>query len=70
VFPILAAVVTDPVWQRHIQQIGPMTAGLAIQATVDLSHAPIGPWAGLGVLALWSVLAMLAGLILLAIRDT
>ena len=47
-FPILAAVVADPHWQRHLQQIGPMTAGLAIQATVNLhepAHQPLGwPW--------------------------
>ena len=32
-FPILAATITDPAWHRHLQQIGPMTAGLDIQAT-------------------------------------
>ena len=67
-FPIIAQVVTDPHWQRHLQQIGPMTAGLAIQATTDLRSLPIGPWAGLGVLAAWAAAALLAGG-LLRLRD-
>ena len=50
-FPIIAAVVPDAHWQRHLQQFAPMTAGLAIQATVNVRSLPIGPWAGLGVLA-------------------
>jgi hypothetical protein len=31
---------------RHIEQIDPMTAGLAVQATVGLRDLPIVPWAG------------------------
>ncbi len=68
-FPILAAVVTDPDWHRHLQQIGPMTAGLAIQATTGPHDLPIGPWAGLGVLAAWASAALLAGLLSLRLRD-
>jgi ABC-2 type transport system permease protein len=69
-FPIIAGVVTDPRWQRHLQQIGPMTAGLAVQATTNLSSLPIGPWAGLGVLAAWAAAALLAGGLLLRLRDS
>jgi ABC-2 type transport system permease protein len=69
VLPIVTSVVTDPHWQRHLQQIAPMSAGLAIQATVGLHGQPIGPWAGLGVLAAWSGGALLAGLALLLRRD-
>ncbi len=68
-FPIIAQVVTDPHWQRHLQQIGPMTAGLAIQATTNLHSLPIGPWAGLGVLAAWAAAALLTGGLLLRLRD-
>jgi ABC-2 type transport system permease protein len=68
-FPIIATVVTDPHWYRHMQQIGPMTAGLAVQATVDLRSLPIGPWQGLGVLALWAAGAMIAGGLMLRLRD-
>jgi ABC-2 type transport system permease protein len=69
-FPIIAALtVHDPTWQRHLQQIGPMTAGLAIQATTGLRSLPISPWAGLGVLAAWAAAALLAGGLLLRLRD-
>ena len=68
-FPIIAAAVTDPHWQQHLEQIGPMSAGLAIQATTGLSSLPIGPWAGLGVLAAWAAAALLAGGLLLRARD-
>jgi ABC-2 type transport system permease protein len=68
-FPILAAVVTDPDWQRHLKQIGPMSAGLAIQATVDLDSLPIGPWPGLGVLGLWAAGSLLLAGLLLHLRD-
>lgn len=54
---------------RHLQQIGPMTAGLEIQASTGLDHLPIGPWAGLGVLAAWAAAALLAGTLVLRLRD-
>jgi len=68
-FPIVAAVVTNPHWRRHLEQIGPMTAGLAIQATTGLRSLPLSPWTGLGVLATWSGAALLAGSLLLRLRD-
>jgi ABC-2 type transport system permease protein len=66
--PILAQVVTDPLRQR-LEQISPMTAGLAIQATTNLRSLPIAPWAGLGVLALWAGAALLVGGIVLRMHD-
>ena len=69
VFPILGQVVASPAWQRHLEQIGPMTAGQQIQASTGLSHLPIGPWAGLGVLAAWTLVALLAGGLVLRLRD-
>jgi ABC-2 type transport system permease protein len=68
-FPILGAAVGNSHLARHIQQIGPMTAGLAIQATTGLHDLPIGPWAGLGVLAAWAAGALLAGGLILRWRD-
>jgi ABC-2 type transport system permease protein len=68
-FPIAAAVVTDANWSRRLQQVGPMSAGLAIQATTGLHRLPIAPWAGLGVLAAWAAAALLAGGLLLQLRD-
>jgi ABC-2 type transport system permease protein len=68
-FPVLTRVVTSPDWQRHLRQIGPMNAGLTVQVTKDLDQLPIGPWAGLGVLAGWAAAALLAGGLLLQFRD-
>ena len=42
----MVALVTDPAWHRHLQQIGPASAGLSIQATVRLSEPPIGTLVG------------------------
>lgn len=68
-FPVVTQVVSDPAWHRHLQQLGPMAAGLAVQATGDLRGLPIGPWPGLAVLAGWSATALLAGGLLLRGRD-
>jgi ABC-2 type transport system permease protein len=68
-FPIVAAVVSDPHVQRHLQQVAPMTAGLYIQATTGLRSLPLSPWAGLGVLAAWAAGALLIGGLLLRRRD-
>jgi ABC-2 type transport system permease protein len=68
-FPIIAALVSDPALRRHLQQIGPMTAGLSIQDTTNLHHLPIAPWAGLGVVAAWAAASLLAGGLLLELRD-
>jgi ABC-2 type transport system permease protein len=69
-FPVVTATVSNPRWQRHLEQIAPMSAGLAIQATTGLRALPISPWAGIGVLAAWTTGAMLAGGLLLQFRDT
>jgi ABC-2 type transport system permease protein len=68
-FPIIAFSVGNANLSRHLQQIGPMTAGLAIQATTGLNTLPITPWAGLGVLAAWAAGALLLGGLLLRLRD-
>jgi ABC-2 type transport system permease protein len=68
-FPTLVALVTNSSWRRHLQQIGPMTAGLAIQSTINLRNPPIGPWAGLAVLTAWASAALLIGGLLLRRRD-
>ncbi len=68
-WPIVAAAAADPRWQRRLERIGPMTAGLQIQATANLRHPPIGPWAGLGVLAAWAAAALVIGGLVLRLRD-
>ena len=69
IFPVLGDVVLNPAWQYRIARWAPMNAGLAIQATRNLGTPPIGPWAGLGVLAAWTAVALLAGGLLLRLRD-
>ena len=54
---------------RHLEQVGPMTAGLAIQAITGLRSLRIGPWAGLGVLGAWAAAALLAGGLVLRLRG-
>jgi ABC-2 type transport system permease protein len=70
IVPLLTDLGTlDPRWEHRLQEWGPMTAGLAIQATRNLKTLPIGPWPGLGVLALWTAAALLAGGLVLRLRD-
>ena len=69
VFPVVTSVVGNQHWQRHLEQIGPMTAGLCIQATASLSSLPLTPWEGLGVLALWAAGALIIGALIFRFRD-
>jgi len=65
VFPAVAGVAGN----RHLEQIGPATAGLYIQDTVDVPALPLTPWQGLGVLALWAAGALTVGALVLRLRD-
>jgi ABC-2 type transport system permease protein len=69
VFPVVTSAIGNQHWQRHLEQIGPMTAGLDIQATVDLKSLPLTPWEGLGVLALWAAGALAIGALIFRFRD-
>lgn len=69
IVPIVSQTISDPDWQHLLQKIAPMSAGLAIQATTDLHSLPISPWAGLGVTTGWAAAALLAGGLLLRVRD-
>jgi ABC-2 type transport system permease protein len=68
-FPIAIGLVNDPQWDKWLYRISPSNAGLTILNTVGLDGGPIGPWAGLGVLAGWAGAAMLLGTVLFAVRD-
>jgi ABC-2 type transport system permease protein len=67
--PPLLAHLVSALWGRHIEQIAPMTAGLAIQATRNIRSLPISPWAGLAVLAAWAAGMLLVGFAALKTRD-
>jgi ABC-2 type transport system permease protein len=68
-FPLAAAVVSNPPLARHLQQIGPLTAGLDAQATTRVGNLPLTPWQGLGVVALWAAGALLLGALAVRFRD-
>ena len=56
--------------QERVQKYSPMSAGLAVQATVErASRIHIGPWAGLGVLAVYAGGSAALGYLLLRSRD-
>ncbi len=67
--PIAASFITNHHWHDRVERYSPMQAGLAIQATRNLRTLPIGPWGGLGVLAAWAAVALLAGGLALRLRD-
>ena len=67
--PIVAVVVSNQHWQRHLEQFSPMIAGLYIQDTVGVRTLPLTPWQGLGVLALWAAGALILGGLVLRFRD-
>jgi ABC-2 type transport system permease protein len=68
-FPAVILMIPDPDLAMVLWQISPATAGLAVQATTQLSGLPLSPWAGLGVLAAWAGAALLTGGLLLRTRD-
>ena len=68
-FPLTVAVIPDPALDRHLQQIGPLPAGLDAQATTGINALPLTPWQGLGVVALWAAGALLLGALALKFRD-
>ncbi|HEX2499669.1 MAG TPA: ABC transporter permease subunit [Actinomycetes bacterium] len=68
--PFIAALLLPEHPRELVQKYSPMTAGLAIQRTVErIDSVPIGVWAGLGVLAGWAVAALLGGFVMINRRD-
>jgi ABC-2 type transport system permease protein len=67
--PLASLLVSDPLWRERLLRSGPTTAGQAIQATTELAQLPIGPWAGLGVLAAYAGAALLLSGVLFTVRD-
>lgn len=65
--PIIMSVVTDQKWHDRLEKYTPVSAGLAVQSTAP--DPLIGPWKGLGVLALWTLAALIVGALTLQRRD-
>jgi len=68
-FPVVAQLFRGQTLQRHLEQIGPLAAGLDAQATIGLRGLPLTPWQGLGVVALWAAGALILGGAALCLRD-
>ena len=70
-FPLAADIISNsnPALTRHLDQIGPLPAGLDAQATIGVKGLPLTPWQGLGVVALWTAGALLLGALVLKCRD-
>jgi ABC-2 type transport system permease protein len=68
-FPIAASLVSNPTLARHLDQIGPLPAGLDAQATTGMKTLPLTPWQGLGAVTLWTLGALLLGALTLTLRD-
>jgi ABC-2 type transport system permease protein len=69
IFPIALAFVTNTTWQHRLERWTPTNAGLTILDTTSLRSLDIGPWGGLGVLAIWAGAALLLGGLVLRLRD-
>jgi ABC-2 type transport system permease protein len=70
VVPVFFAELLPEHISDRVLQISPMTAGLAIQRTVERPDSvPIDQWVGLGVACLWALAALAAALWLIGRRD-
>lgn len=67
VLPLLAQALPSN-WQNHVVKYLPFNAGTAVMSTVQRSDS-LGPWAGIGVLAGWTAVALGVGLVMLRRRD-
>jgi ABC-2 type transport system permease protein len=68
---LVTLIVPMPAHTLHkIQDASPMTAGLAVQATITgTGTAPLAPWTGLAVLAAYTLTALALGGTLFTARD-
>jgi ABC-2 type transport system permease protein len=68
--PFIMGLVLPESARELFQRYSPMSAGLAIQRTVErVDSVPIGVWAGLGVLAIWAAAALIGAFVVLQRRD-
>jgi hypothetical protein len=68
VMPLLVAALPSP-YDENIRKILPMIAGTQIIQTPYRDPSMLAPWAGLGVMALWSLGALVLGAFVLQKRD-
>lgn len=68
-FPLVARAFNDLDWRRRLLRLSPADAGLAVQDTILRPDRPIGPLAGLAVLAGWTAISLVVGAVLFHHRD-
>ncbi|HEY0870602.1 MAG TPA: ABC transporter permease [Acidothermaceae bacterium] len=68
VAPILTNALPAP-YSNDVAKYLPLNAGTQILTTMHQDPGMLGPWAGIGVTALYAVVALLAGLFMLKRRD-
>ncbi len=68
VAPILTNALPAP-YSADVAKYLPLNAGTQILSTMNPDPTMLGPWAGIGVTALYAVVALLAGLLMLKRRD-
>jgi hypothetical protein len=68
VLPLLTQALPDP-YSYQIGRLLPLNAGAQIIAPSGNDPHLFGPWVGLGVTAVWAVVALVAGAVLLRRRD-
>ena len=66
--PLVAGGVLPERLGEAVQKASPV-AGLAVQRTIERPDVLMDPWAGLAVAWGWAAAALLAGLVLLSVRD-
>ena len=68
VAPLLANALPSP-YSTDVIKYLPLSAGQRVISTTDIDPDLLGPWAGLGITALYCIAALFAGAIALQRRD-
>jgi ABC-2 type transport system permease protein len=68
VAPILASTLPTP-YSTDVAKFLPLNTGSQVITTINLDPNLFGPWAGLGITALYALIALVAGAVMLNRRD-
>ena len=68
VLPLLANALPTP-YSTDVSKYLPLNAGTQILATTNRDSSMLGPWAGIGITALYALAALIAGAVVLKRRD-
>jgi len=68
VAPLLASALPEP-YSTDVSKYLPLNAGSQILVTMNFDPTQLRPWVGIGVTALYAVVALIAGALMLKRRD-